>query len=173
MPSIRNIPLLLLCLFAIAGYAQPAHINFTSISVKDGLLSNSIYAILKDRYGLMWFATTDGLNKYDGTNFTVYRNNPDDSSSLRTNEVLSLHEDRDGNLWIGTGGGGLSLYNRQKNSFEHFILNVNNRGLTRNAVIKSICSDYRGKLWIAQYGSLYVMDIASRSVSGSAGIVTK
>jgi signal transduction histidine kinase/ligand-binding sensor domain-containing protein/DNA-binding response OmpR family regulator len=155
----------LLCLLALTGHTQPAHINFTSITVKDGLLSNSIYAILKDRYGLMWFATTDGLNKYDGTNFTVYRNNPDDSSSLRTNEVLSLHEDRAGNLWIGTGGGGLSLYDRQKNSFEHFALNFNNKGLTRNGVIKSICSDYRGKLWIAQYGSLYVMDPASRAVS--------
>lgn len=52
-----------------------------------------------------------------------------------------------------------------KNSFEHFTLNFNNRGLTRNAVIKSICSDYRGKLWIAQYGSLYVLDPVSRSIS--------
>src|SRR5687767_15982183 len=98
MPSIRHIPFMLLCLLAITGYTQPAHINFTSITVKDGLLSNSIFAILKDRYGLMWFATTDGLNKYDGTNFTVYRHNPDDSSSLRTNEVLALHEDKAGNL---------------------------------------------------------------------------
>jgi len=111
----------------------------------------------------MWFATTDGLNKYDGTNFTVYRNIIDDSTSLRANEVLSLHEDRAGNLWIGTGGGGMSRYNRQKNAFEHFIFE--NTGLNRNAVIKSICSDYRGKLWIAPYGSLYVMDTASRSIS--------
>jgi signal transduction histidine kinase/ligand-binding sensor domain-containing protein/DNA-binding response OmpR family regulator len=151
------------CLLALAGYTQPRHINFTSITVKDGLLSNTIFAILKDRYGLMWFATTDGLNKYDGTNFTVYRNITDDSTSLRANEVLSLHEDKAGNLWIGTGGGGMSLYNRQKNAFEHFTFA--NTGLNRNAVIKSICSDYRGKLWIAPYASLYVMDTASRSIS--------
>lgn len=165
MPSIKLIPLLFLCLLAITGQSQPSQINFTAVTVKDGLLSNSIYAILKDRYGLMWFATTDGLNKYDGTNFTVYRNNPDDSTSLRTNEVLSLHEDKAGNLWVGTGGGGLSLYNRQKNSFEHFTLNFSNKGLTPNAVIKSIYTDYRGKLWIAQYGGLYIMDIGSRAVS--------
>ncbi|WP_276483083.1 hybrid sensor histidine kinase/response regulator transcription factor [Paraflavitalea pollutisoli] len=155
--------LLLLLLLAITGYAQPKHINFTSITVKDGLLSNSIFAILKDRHGLMWLATTDGLNKYDGTNFTVYRNIPDDSNSLRANEVLALHEDKAGNLWIGTGGGGLSLYNRRKNTFEH--ITINNTGLTGNAVIKSICSDNRGKLWIAAYARLYVMDIATRSVS--------
>jgi signal transduction histidine kinase/ligand-binding sensor domain-containing protein/DNA-binding response OmpR family regulator len=157
------ITLMILCLLALAGYTQPGHINFTSITSKDGLLSNTIFAILKDRYGLMWFATTDGLNKYDGTNFTVYRNSPDDSTSLRENEVLSLHEDKAGNLWIGTGGGGLSRYNRQKNTFEHFTFD--NTGLTRNAVIKSICSDHRGRVWIAPYGSLYVMDTASRSVT--------
>jgi signal transduction histidine kinase/ligand-binding sensor domain-containing protein/DNA-binding response OmpR family regulator len=159
----KYLSILILCLLAVAGYTQPKHINFTSITVKDGLLSNSIFAILKDRHGLMWFATTDGLNKYDGTNFTVYRNIPDDSSSLRANEVLALHEDKAGNLWIGTGGGGLSLYNRQKNTFEHFTFN--NIGLTADAVIKSICSDNRGKLWIASYARLYVMDIASRSIS--------
>jgi ligand-binding sensor domain-containing protein len=52
---------------------------------------------------------------------------PDDSTSLRANEVLALHEDKAGNLWIGTGGGGMSLYNRQKNTFEHFTFN--NTGL--------------------------------------------
>jgi len=163
MPGIKYIPLVVFWLLAFTGYTQPRHINFTSITARDGLMSNTIFAILKDRYGLMWFATTDGLNKYDGTNFTVYRNNTDDSTSLRANEVLSLHEDKAGNLWIGTGGGGMSLYNRQKNSFRH--ITFNNTGLDSNAVIKSICSDYRGKLWIAPYGSLYVMDTASRTIS--------
>lgn len=163
MPGIKYIPLAALWLLTLTGYTQPSHINFTAITARDGLLSNTIFAILKDRYGLMWFATTDGLNKYDGTNFTVYRNNIDDSTSLRANEILSLHEDRAGNLWIGTGGGGLSLYNRKKNTFSHFTFN--NTGLDSNAVIKSICSDYRGRLWIAPYASLYVMDTASRALS--------
>lgn len=163
LPVMKYLTLLVLLLPGLAGYAQPASINFTSITVKDGLLSNTIFGILKDRHGLMWFATTDGLNKYDGTNFTVYRNVPDDSTSLRANEVLSLHEDKAGNLWIGTGGGGLSLYNRQQNTFEHFTFN--NTGLTGNAVIKSICSDYRGRLWLASYEKLYVLDPASRTVS--------
>jgi len=147
----------------MTAYAQPGHINFTSITARDGLLSNTIFAISKDRYGLIWFATTDGLNKYDGSNFTVYRNITDDSTSLRANEVLSLHEDKAGRLWIGTGGGGLSLFNRQKNTFEHFTFN--NTGLNCHAVIKSICSDHRGRLWVAPYGSLYIMDTASRSIS--------
>lgn len=163
MPGIKYIPLVACWLLTLTGYTQPRHINFTSITARDGLLSNTIFAILKDRYGLMWFATTDGLHKYDGANFTVYRNNTDDSTSLRANEILSLHEDKAGNLWIGTGGGGMSLYNRQKNTFRHFTFN--NTGLDSNAVIKSICSDYRGRLWIAPYASLYIMDTATRTIS--------
>jgi Signal transduction histidine kinase len=138
--------------------AQNSPINFTSLSSKDGLLSNSVNAILKDRYGLMWFATDDGLNKYDGANFTVYRYRPGDSTSLRVNEILALHEDRNGNLWIGTSGGGLSLYDRQKDLFHHYPRQGAVDGPGRNAVIRSLCSDYEGKIWIAQFDNLYNMD---------------
>ncbi len=66
---------------------------------------------MKDRYGIMWFATEDGLDKFDGTNFTVYRHKPGNPESLQANEILSLHEDMAGNLWVGTSGVSLSLYN--------------------------------------------------------------
>ncbi|MCS3801568.1 ligand-binding sensor domain-containing protein/signal transduction histidine kinase/DNA-binding response OmpR family regulator [Chitinophagaceae bacterium OAS944] len=149
----------------ISVHAQTGHINFTSLSTRDGLLSNSVNAILKDRYGLMWFATDDGLNKFDGTNFTVYRYQPGDSSSLRTNEVLALHEDRSGNLWIGTSGGGLSLYDRKKDRFLHYPKQTGTASLSGSDVIRGICSDYRGKIWIAQYEGLYMFDPATQSIS--------
>ena len=88
--------------------AQAAHINFTSLGTRDGLLSNAVTAILKDRYGFMWFATSDGLNKFDGKNFVIYRHSPGDSTSLKSNEILALHEDASGNLWVGTSGGSFS-----------------------------------------------------------------
>src|SRR5690348_39884 len=95
----RNI---LLILF-MAGILLPGNaqedINFTALTIKDGLSSNTVTSILKDRYGFMWFGTEDGLDKFDGTNFKVYRYRPNDSSSLQTNEILSLHEDQAGNLW--------------------------------------------------------------------------
>jgi signal transduction histidine kinase/ligand-binding sensor domain-containing protein/DNA-binding response OmpR family regulator len=147
------------------GLAQTKKINFTSLAAKDGLVSNSVNYIIKDHYGLMWFATDDGLNKFDGTNFTVYRHNPGDSSSLRTNEVLVLHEDKNGNLWIGTGGGGLSLYDRKKDAFIHFPVNANPPELPTNAVIMDICSDTSGKVWIAQFENLFLFDPATRHIS--------
>lgn len=113
----------------------------------------------------MWFGTDDGLNKYDGTNFTVYRYKPGDTTSLRTNEVLALHEDKSGNLWIGTSGGGLSQYDRKKDRFLHFPAQGGDYTLSASDVIRSICSDYRGKIWIAQFEGLYVLDPQSRSIS--------
>lgn len=112
----------------------------------------------------MWFATDDGLYKFDGTNFTIYRHRSGDSGSLRANEILALHEDAKGNLWIGTSGGGLSLFNRRQNDFSHFPLN-NMQGLTRNAVIRGICSDDRGNIWIAQFQGVYVLDPATKNIS--------
>ncbi|AEV98784.1 hypothetical protein A4D02_09565 [Niastella koreensis] len=146
-------------------HAQTGQINFTSLSTRDGLLSNSVNAILKDRYGLMWFATDDGLNKFDGTNFTVYRYIPGDSTSLRTNEVLALHEDRSGNLWIGTSGGGLSLYDRKKDQFVHYPVRTGTPTLSGSDVIRGICSDYRGRIWIAQYAGLYMLDPETQTIS--------
>jgi len=142
---------------AVGGHGQPAHLNFTSLTSKDGLLSNTVNAILKDRYGLMWFATDDGLNKFDGTNFTVYRHIPGDSTSLRANEVLALYEDSRG-LWIGTSGGAISLYDRKKDRFVAFPPAGDSSGLVSNAVIRGICSDGRGKIWIAQFESPYILD---------------
>jgi signal transduction histidine kinase/ligand-binding sensor domain-containing protein/DNA-binding response OmpR family regulator len=158
--------ILLMIGLAVAGRAQPVHLNFTALTSKDGLLSNTVNAILKDRYGLMWFATDDGLNKFDGTNFTVYRHVPGDSGSLRANEVLALFEDRNGDLWIGTSGGAVSLYDRKKDRFVHFPGAGDRSGLVPNAVVRGICSDGKGKIWIAQFASPYRLDPES-------GVLTK
>jgi signal transduction histidine kinase/ligand-binding sensor domain-containing protein/DNA-binding response OmpR family regulator len=155
----------LLLLLVYAGWAQPAHINFTALSSKDGLLSNSVNAITKDHYGMMWFATDDGLNKFDGTNFTVYRHVPGDSTSLRANEILTLHEDPAGNLWIGTSGGGLSRYDRQKDIFIHYPTKGQTGELPANGVVRGICSDQSGKVWVAQYENLFQLDPTSNTLS--------
>src|SRR4051812_43707791 len=97
--------LVLLCLMPLACtwnlYAQQQEINFTALTTKDGLSSNNVTAILKDQHGLMWFGTDDGLAKFDGINFTIYRQRSGDSTSLPANEVLALNEDKAGRLWIG------------------------------------------------------------------------
>ena len=164
MPIKRYILLFISTVWYVVVAAQNAPVHFTSLSSKDGLLSNVVNAIIKDSLGLMWFATDDGLIKFDGVNFTVYRSNTGDTNSLRSNSMLSLFEDKRGNLWVGTSGGGLSLYNRRKDNFTNFPASNRFGGFSTNAVIRSVCSDYAGKIWIAQIDGLYVLDPDTKSI---------
>src|SRR5690349_17653664 len=127
--------------FLSVASAQLNDIKFTSLTTKDGLSSNTVNAIIKDRYGLIWFGTEDGLDKFDGTNFTIYRHKPGDTTSLQANEILALHEDKAGNLWIGTSGGSLSLYNRKTDAFINFPANQGINSIINN-VILNISSDH-------------------------------
>jgi signal transduction histidine kinase/ligand-binding sensor domain-containing protein/DNA-binding response OmpR family regulator len=139
-------------------------INFTTLTTKDGLSSNNLNAIIKDKYGFMWFATDDGLDRFDGVNFKVYRRKPSEPANLQANEILSLHEDKDGNLWVGTSGGSLSLYNRKKDAFVNFPSRPV-EGAIRNNVVMSICSDFRKKLWIGHFDGINIMDKKTYQIS--------
>ncbi|MCF8234627.1 MAG: hypothetical protein K9G67_06785 [Bacteroidales bacterium] len=87
---------------------QHNNINFESLTNRDGLSQGTIFAILQDSRGFMWFGTKDGLNKYDGNRFVVYNYVFKNENSLSNNQVFCLAEDEDENLWIGTNGGGLN-----------------------------------------------------------------
>ena len=108
-----------------AAFAAPAAgasgpVGFEHISVAQGLSQDSVNCILQDRQGLMWFGTEDGLNRYDGYGFAVYRHDPRDPNSLSHNRVRAIHEDADGILWIGTAGGGLDRFDRGTGRFTHY-----------------------------------------------------
>ena len=81
-------------------------IKFEHISVEDGLSHGTVFCIIQDSQGFMWFGTADGLNKYDGYKLTVYRHDPADSSTLSSNRIRDIYEDHSGTLWIATAGGG-------------------------------------------------------------------
>lgn len=97
-------------------------ITFTHISTNEGLSQGTILSSCQDKTGQMWFATHDGLNRYDGNSFTVYRNSPEDSTSLPDNMIRKVYLDMKGRLWIGTAGS-LSLYDSKKDRFINFPTN--------------------------------------------------
>ncbi len=130
------------------------NIRFEHITVEDGLSQNGAFAILQDSDGFMWFGTQDGLDKYDGKNFTAYRHDPDNSNSLSDNWIWAIHEDHLGALWIGTLSGGLDRYDRELDQFTHYQHDPDNpQSLSHNEIL-AIYEDPDGVLWIGTRGGL-------------------
>lgn len=143
--------LLGLMLLCQNSYGQD-NIRFKNLTVQDGLSYSLVFEILKDTHGFMWFGSTDGLNKFDGYHFTTYQNIPGDTMSIPDNSVWALYEDSNGNLWVGTDGGGLSLYDRYADTFITFQNDPDNpQSLPHNSV-NDIIEDNEGYLWIGTYG---------------------
>lgn len=104
--------------------------------------------MLQDRYGFMWFATLDGLNRYDGYQFVVYRHDPKDKTSITHSYVQTLFEDSKGRLWIGTVSGGLDLFDRETETFLHIKPQQGNANSLSPGSVKSIVEDARGNIWV-------------------------
>jgi len=115
-----------------------------NISTTDGLSQSSVIAIHQDKFGQMWFGTRDGLNKYDGSRFTIFRNDAADKSSISNNDILAIEEDKSGQLWVGTYNG-LNCYNPVTNTFTRYLHTKNNHSISSNAIwsIKEI----GGEMW--------------------------
>jgi signal transduction histidine kinase/ligand-binding sensor domain-containing protein/DNA-binding response OmpR family regulator len=154
--ALLYILIFLACLLCTAE-AQTDTLKFTSLSSKDGLSSNIVKAIIKDRYGWMWFATEDGLNRFDGSRFFVYRHGERDPGSLRANDITCLYEDKAGRLWIGTNGGSLNVYDRQNDAFTD-AAGFEGGHVLHDATIRSISGDTEGKIWTASFNGLYRID---------------
>ncbi len=96
-------------------YAQTVELD--ELTIEDGLTQGMIHDILQDSLGFMWFATKDGLNRYDGYNFKLYSHFPSDSFSLSGHVVNVLFEDSFGRLWVGTHNNGLNVFDRTSARF--------------------------------------------------------
>ncbi|SFD80133.1 Signal transduction histidine kinase [Chitinophaga sp. CF118] len=88
----------------------------TYLGIEQGLSNNAVTSIYQDHNGFMWFGTYDGLNRYDGYNFTIYRNEFNNPGSLINNRIACIVEDQDNRLWIGTRGG-VSIFNNATSRF--------------------------------------------------------
>lgn len=124
---------------------------FKHLTVEQGLSNSTIETIFQDSRGFIWFGTRDGLNRYDGSQITVYRYHSGDSTSITDNYIKSITEDKEGYIWIGTLNG-LNRYDRNKNSFIRFQHIPGNRNSISRNHISSLMIDKAGQLWIGTYG---------------------
>jgi ligand-binding sensor domain-containing protein/signal transduction histidine kinase len=132
--------------FADVGSPPPV-LRFEQISLREGLSQSSVYAILQDHYGFLWFGTEGGLNKYDGYQFTIYKHDPDDPSTLANNIISALYEDRLGILWVGTGEG-LDRFNRESGTFAHYKKNPQDPDALSGTLVWALLEDSDGALWV-------------------------
>src|SRR5262245_3081146 len=102
--------------FAPTYLAAQSERRFARYSTDEGLSQSSVRSILRDHRGFMWFGTDDGLNKYDGYQFTAFKRDPEDPGSLSDNYIRALYEDREHVLWVGTNLG-LNAFDRTTGKF--------------------------------------------------------
>ncbi len=145
----------LLLFLSVQCFSQSSLYRLKNITTVNGLSQSSVIAIHQDLQGQMWFGTRDGLNRYDGGNITVFRNNPKDSLSICNNDILSIEGDKSGNLWVGTYNG-LNCYNPVSNVFKHYFHGNSANSLSNNTVwnIKEI----NNEIWIATSGGLSIFN---------------
>lgn len=126
--------LFFLCLGMHSAFSEtPEQITFSYISINEGLSQSTVFSIDQDKRGNMWFATYDGVNKYDGYAFTVYQHNEDDPNSIANDISRIVKTDSQGRVWIGTRDG-LSRYDEEKDIFQNFFYEKKGKHLQVNGI---------------------------------------
>jgi len=125
--------------------------HFDRLWLEEGLSQSSVRALHQDSRGFLWIGTEDGLNKYDGYSFKVYKSDSDNPNSLGSNFIRAIHESPAGVLWIGTNGGGLTRFDTSSENFTRYQSANNQPGISNNFVW-DIYEDENGILWIGTDG---------------------
>ena len=140
--------ILILMAFYSNTFAQKKPVKFNRLTSSNGLSQNRVSSIVQDHDGFIWIGTEDGLNKYDGYNFEIFKRNPGDSLSLNDNQALAMHVAKDGALWIGGSLTGLSRYNSATKTFTRYNNNHSDPNSLAEDIIISFSEDTKGNLWI-------------------------
>jgi len=133
-------------LFFSSEFLPQSHIVFNHLTIEDGLSQSSVTCILQDRSGFMWFGTQDGLNRYDGYNIKVFKNDPGDSTSLTDNFIFSIYEDLSGTLFVETQSGTFHRYNPRSESFQIVIKDSINLERARVNSVSALLQESSGIL---------------------------
>lgn len=149
----------LILLFISGNLFSQDKYRLKNLSTADGLSQSSVIATHQDKLGQMWFGTRDGLNKYDGSQFTVFRNDASDKLSIGNNDILSIEEDNSGQLWVGTYNG-LNCYDPVSNTFKRYLHAKNNHEITNNAIW--CINEIGNEMWIGTSNGLTIYDKKTR-----------
>ncbi len=140
----------LFCLIGLSlsfeSLAQTSDYYFRNMAVEDGLSQNMVYSILQDKTGFIWFGTLDGLNRYDGLKFKIFKKDNKNDQSIGSNKIFSLLQDTNDEIWVGTANG-IYIYSPQRESFSRFEITTIN-GERVQGVVRDLKKDKKGNIWI-------------------------
>ena len=147
--------LLLICLPQLRTFSDHVPISFQHLFSTGGLSNNTVRAIAQDKNGFVWIATDEGLDRYDGIQYTVYKNSPSDPESISSNLILDLMFDHKGYCWVATDNG-LNRLNPLTNHFTRFLFDDAGSGKPGVNFILALCEDAKGRIWIGTVNGLHV-----------------
>src|ERR1700744_1004864 len=145
---IRHLWCFLLLVVVTTARAQPDNLSFVHLGTAQGLSHSNVICTIQDSRGFMWFGTREGLDRYDGYTFIVYKNKAGDDNSLANNLVQGIVEDAQGYLWIGTWGGGVDRFDRRTEQWVHFKHNPADPHSLASNVVLCLLLDSQGHLWV-------------------------
>ena len=137
------------------------YLRFDRLTTEDGLPNDQVWDVVQDNDGFMWFATVDGLSRYDGNSFKVFRHDVSNPSSLSQSYTLDLLLDHSGALWVGTWDSGLNQYSRETERFIRYRHDPDNPQSLSNNSVRSIYEDRAGTIWVGTLGGLNKLDLES------------
>lgn len=137
----------------------PSRFEFKHISDIYHLSSRVVYCVRQDSRGYIWFSGEGGLNQYDGYTIRSYEHDPLDPTSISSNDVGRVREDRRGNIWCCTWGGGVNRFDRVAETFQVYRHNPDDPHTISDNRLQSLYEDHRGHLWFGTYkGGLNRLD---------------
>lgn len=137
---------------ALVAQSQGLNLTMRQYAEAEGLSQSVVNCMVQDHQGFLWAGTQDGLNRFDGREFRVYRSRVDDARSLADSFIRCLFVDCQGVLWVGTASG-LNRYDRDQDSFDRLLHDEDDpRSLSGNA-IRSLCQDRHGRLWVGTFSA--------------------
>lgn len=137
--------------------------RFERLTVENGLPSGTVLGVLQDQQGFMWFATSDGLARYDGYEFKVFQHDSQNPNSLSHNNTFALIETRDGLIWVGTDPGGLNVYDPKTNTFQVYQHDPKNPNSLPNDSVWSLLEAHDGSIWVGTRDGLGHFDRQTRT----------
>ncbi|MES2734158.1 MAG: two-component regulator propeller domain-containing protein [Bacteroidota bacterium] len=142
----------ILLLPGFAAKSQFSDVKFKHITNYQGLSSNYINCLAQDSRGFVWIGTPDGLNKYDGSRFKIYRHNPKKAGTISHNTIWAIYEDKRGNLYFGTDDGGMNVYDYEKDTFTSYRHDPKNPESIGANEVCTFFEDSKGTLWVGTDG---------------------